>query len=879
MAQRAETIYLKDYAAPTCLVDSVELHFELGEEQTKVTSRLALRRQSGLPVGPLILDGVDLRLEQIVLDGRPLADDEYQLDKETLTLHAVPESFVLETKSVIFPQDNTALEGLYRSGSLFCSQCEAEGFRKIAWFPDRPDIMSRYTTTIVADRQRYPVLLSNGNCIERRELADGRHAVTWQDPFAKPCYLFALVAGDLGVVEDRFIAASGRAVTLQIYVEPHNLGKCEHAMHALKKAMRWDEETYGLEYDLDIFMIVAVDDFNMGAMENKGLNIFNSKYVLAHPDTATDADFQAIEEVIAHEYFHNWTGNRVTCRDWFQLSLKEGLTVFRDQHFSADQVSRAVKRIEDVRTLRTYQFAEDAGPLAHAVRPEHYQEINNFYTATVYNKGAELVRMLHTMLGNDPFIRGVRLYLQRHDGQAATVEDFLAAMDQVSNIDLQQFRLWYHQAGTPQVTVSSRYLVEEQALELTFEQHCPATPGQPQKQPLHIPCVLGMLDAAGKPLPVKAAREAAGAVAEERVMHLRKERQTLRFVDLPQAPVVSLFRGFSAPVRMAGDESAEALAFLLGHDSDPFNRWDAGQRLAERIILARVRQPESMPSDGDLPLLSESFAKILQDHTLEPGLAAKLLELPSELYLAQQMQQVDVEGLSAARQQVRSQLAMALATPLLALSKACQDNGPYRSVPEAVGRRSLKNRCLDYLMVAGGEQERDLVSSSYWQATNMTDRLATLMLLTDDNGSDRQQALDHFYAQAKNDPLVLDKWFAVQARCRRPETLQEVRRLMEHRAYQPRNPNRVRSLVGTFSRHNLLRFHAADGSGYVLLREQIISLDAVNPQLAGFLAGGFSSWRRYDEGRRSLMQQQLREIAARPQLSPDLNEVVGKMLG
>ncbi|MEZ4485148.1 MAG: DUF3458 domain-containing protein [Syntrophotaleaceae bacterium] len=532
-----------------------------------------------------------------------------------------------------------------------------------------------------------------------------------------------------------------------------------------------------------------------------------------------------------------------------------------------------------MRTLRTYQFAEDAGPLAHAVRPDHYQEINNFYTATVYNKGAELVRMLHTMLGNEAFIRAVRLYLHRHDGQAATVEDFLAAMDEVSDIDLQQFRLWYQQAGTPQVTVSSRYEVAGQVLEVTFEQSCPATPGQPHKKPLHIPCVVGLFDDAGRPLPVKSADEPGGLAAHEKVIHLRQRRETLRFDDVRKAPNISLFRRFSAPVRVVGDESAEALAFLLGHDSDPFNRWDAGQRLAERIILALVKQPAAEAGRSDLRLLIESFDRLLGDTALESGLVAKLLELPSELYLAQQMPEVDIEGLYAARQQVRLHLATALEKPFLALWNACQDSGPYHIDPEAVGRRSLKNCCLDYLFAPGSDQARDLVCNSYWQATNMTDRLAALLLLSDDSSPERQQALDHFFARANNDPLVLDKWFAVQARCKRPDTLQQVRNLLQHPAYQSPNPNRVRALIGTFSRLNLLRFHAADGSGYALLGEQVVALDALNPQLAGYLAGGFSSWRRYDEGRRKRIRRQLSDIAALPKLSRDLSEVVGKMLG
>lgn len=880
MSMRAETVYLKDYAPPAYWVDTVELCFELGEEITRVTSRIAFKSQAGISTDqPLVLDGVGLQLVQVKLDAQPLQEAEYACNEESLTIHKVPDSFVLETTVTLRPQDNTALEGLYRSGSMFCTQCEAEGFRKITYFPDRPDVMGYFTTTIIADKQNYPVLLSNGNCIDRTDLADGRHSATWQDPFAKPCYLFALVGGDLGCVEDSFTTCSGREVTLQIYVEKHNLGKCAHAMHALKKAMLWDEETYGLEYDLDIFMIVAVDDFNMGAMENKGLNIFNSKYVLAHPETATDADFQAIEGVIAHEYFHNWTGNRVTCRDWFQLSLKEGLTVFRDQHFSSDQVSRAVKRIEDVCVLRTHQFAEDAGPLAHAVRPEQYQEINNFYTATVYNKGAELVRMLQTMLGPEDFIHGVQNYLKRHDGQAATVEDFLRAMSEISALDLQQFQIWYRQAGTPQVMVTSNFSAAEQKLEITFEQHCPQTPGQPVKQPLHIPCRIGMLDKTGRPLLLQLSDEKSGPGKEEMILHLRQDKETFCFVNLPHPPIVSLFRQLSAPVRLVGEESPKTLAFLLGHDSDPFNRWDAGQKLAERIILQGIKQRGSETAVGELNLLTDAFAAMLQDDSLDPGLAAKLLELPNELYLAQQMQEVDVEGIHNSREQIRKHLATALHDIFKSVFTACLDTGPYTVEPEAVGRRSLKNRCLDYIYALGTEQTCQLARDSYRSATNMTDRIAALALLVGETGSIRQESLDDFFVRASNDLLVLDKWFAVQARSHSPDTLLNIKKLMNHPAYQPHNPNRVRALLGTFSRGNPLCFHALDGSGYELLAAQIMSLDPVNPQVAGFLAGGFSAWRRYDEERKKLMQQQLKKIVSMPKLSRDLAEVVNKMLG
>jgi aminopeptidase N len=876
-----KTVHLKDYAAPTFLVNRTELHFELGDAFTQVRAKLEFRRNPAAETaeGPLVLEGQGLDLRELRLDGRLLGPDGYVADEESLTINKVPDEFVLESVVRIRPQDNTALEGLYLSSGIFCTQCEAQGFRKITYFPDRPDVLSRFSTTIVADRERCPVLLSNGNPVVRKELGDGRHLVSWEDPFAKPSYLFALVAGRLECLEDRFVTSSGRSIVLQIFVEKHNLDKCHHAMHSLKKAMRWDENVFGLEYDLDIFMIVAVDDFNMGAMENKGLNIFNSKYVLAKPDTATDADYQAIEEVIAHEYFHNWTGNRVTCRDWFQLSLKEGLTVFRDQEFSADQVSRSIKRIQDVRNLRTVQFAEDAGPLAHSVRPASYQEINNFYTATVYYKGAEVVRMIQNLLGPDLFRQGVRRYLRDHDGQAATVEDFLQAMEDVSGRSLQQFRLWYSQAGTPVLRVKGCHDPEGATYELQVEQYCPATPGQMEKKPFHIPLVVALLDPVGNELPLRLEDEKCGGEVLARVLEVTSERQVFRFGGVRERPVPSLPRGFSAPVRVEDDLGDKERGFLLQFDRDPFSRWEAGQQLAGRAILELV--PQHPDPTGGTPLpdgLVAGFRKILQDEGMDKGLAAEILSLPSEQYLAELMKEIDVEGIYLARECVRRQLAGSLQKEFLAAWHKNRETGPYDAEPRSVARRSLKNLCLSYLSALDGAGFRQELLASYRDAGNMTDRLGALNLLVDCDIPERDEVLDDFFRRAKGDALVLDKWFAMQARSRLPFTLAKVRELISHPDFNYRNPNRVRSLLGVFSRGNPLRFHAEDGSGYAFLTGQILLIDRDNPQLAARLAEVFGSWSRYDRQRREHMRNQLLSIKSRPELSRDLSEVVFRSL-
>jgi aminopeptidase N len=873
---KPEATRLEDYTPPPFLIDTVDLDFGLDEDETRVRARLAVRRNPGAstPAADLVLDGGSLTLDALLLDGVPLGEQAYRLDAERLTVLDVPDDFVLETAVTLRPSQNTSLEGLYVSSGTFCTQCEAEGFRKITWFPDRPDVMSRYTTRIEADRASYPVLLSNGDALESGPLADGRHWVRWVDPFPKPSYLFALVGGDLACVEDAYTTASGREVRLRIYVEHHNRERCDHAMQALKKAMRWDEEVYGLQYDLDTYMIVAVDDFNMGAMENKGLNVFNSKYVLADPQTATDADHAAIEGIIAHEYFHNWTGNRVTCRDWFQLSLKEGLTVFRDQEFSADVTTRDLKRIQDVRVLRTHQFAEDAGPMAHPVRPHSYIEISNFYTVTVYNKGAEVVRMIHTLLGPQGFRAGMDLYFERHDGQAVTTEEFIRAMEDASGVDLAQFRRWYTQAGTPVVEASARHDPQTRTLALELRQSCPPTPGQPDKAPFHVPVRIGLLGPDGEPLAVRPA--GATAPAPSAVLQLREATQTFALEDVPVSPVVSLGRGFSAPVKLRVKRSDAELGFLMAHDSDPFNRWDAAQELAIRVIVHLV---ETWPTEVGVPgVLVEGFARVLADQGLDQGLAAETLGLPSETYLAHGMDNIDVDAIHAVRLGVRQGLARALEPEMRAVYRRLDTNDPYRFDAVAAGRRALRNRCLAYLMELDADDVRATSLGQLRSADNMTDELAALAALANAACPEREEALAHFEARWHDDPLVMDKWFSIQATSRLPDTLDRVRGLMSHPAYEPRNPNRVRSLIGAFCHGNPVRFHHPAGDGYRFLAEQVIAIDPANPQLAARLLGPFSRWRRFDPARGSLMRAELERILATPSLSKDVYEIASKTL-
>ncbi|MEN8198926.1 MAG: aminopeptidase N [Thermodesulfobacteriota bacterium] len=864
-------IYRKDYQVPPYLIDEIHLDFSLGEKEAIVSARSSFHRNpdSKEGAGDLFLHGEELELLTIALDGEELSTDEYRVEEEGLTIFQVPDQFELVIKTRIYPDRNSALEGLYRSSGNFCTQCEAEGFRKITYYLDRPDVMARFTTRIEADKTGCPVLLSNGNLLEEGPLDDGRHYALWQDPFPKPCYLFALVAGNLVCLQDSFLTASGREVELRIYVEAKNQDRCEHAMASLKKSMRWDEERFGLEYDLDTYMIVAVDDFNMGAMENKGLNVFNSKYVLASPETATDQDYLGVEGVIAHEYFHNWTGNRVTCRDWFQLSLKEGLTVFRDQEFSADMNSRPVQRIDDVRLLRSVQFREDGGPMAHSVRPDSYTEINNFYTSTVYNKGAEVIRMMHALLGADNFRKGMDLYFARHDGQAVTCDDFVAAMEDASGVDLDQFKLWYSQAGTPRIQVSEEWDGSSGEYRLHIEQSCPPTPGQEKKESFHIPLAFALLDEDGGELAL-----------DSNMLELRKEKETFTFSNLPARPTLSLLRNFSAPVRVEGWQDRDQQAFLMANDSDPFNRWDATFRLAESVIL----ECSASLQQGEEPILDSRFvegvAQILNDREGDKSLLGMALSLPEESYLAQQMEMVDPDTLHLARQFVRRQLATLLQADFRKVWEETGEEGDYTLSPEAMGRRRLRNVCLSYLLAPEIPGQADLQRglSQYHAGGNMTDVLAVLSALSHCDIPERLQLLDGFYDKWKGDSLVMDKWLILQASSTLPTTLTTVRELMAHPAFSLGNPNKVRSLIGAFGA-NHVRFHEQSGEGYKFLADQILVLDSQNPQIAARLTTPFGAWKRYDTERQGLMESALKSIGAKDGLSADVAEMVRRILG
>ncbi|BBK38431.1 aminopeptidase N [Allostella sp. ATCC 35155] len=855
-----------DYCPPDFRIDRLDLTFELEPERTQVRAEMTVRR-TGAAGAPLVLDGEEMELHGIRLDGRPLAEGEYRLDHAHLTLPTVPDTFTLVVEGAIRPAANTALEGLYISSGVFCTQCEPEGFRRITWSLDRPDALSVFRTTIRADRARFPILLSNGNLAAARDLGDGRHEAVWDDPFPKPGYLFALVAGDLAVVEDRFVTRSGRTVQLKILVEHGKEGRAGYAMDALKRSMRWDEETYGLEYDLDVFHIVAVSDFNMGAMENKSLNVFNDRFILADPETATDFDYAHVEAVVAHEYFHNWTGNRITCRDWFQLSLKEGLTVYRDQEFTADERSRAVKRIQDVRVLRARQFPEDAGPLAHPIRPDSYLEINNFYTATVYEKGAEVIRMLEGLLGRDGFRRGMDLYVARHDGEAATCEQFVAAMADANGRDFGQFLRWYGQAGTPRLAVSSRHDAASATYELTVAQRTPPTPGQPDKLPLHIPLHLGLVgrDGAEIPLQLEGENRPEGTA---RVLEMTGASQSWRFVGVAQPPVLSINRGFAAPVIVENPESDADLALRMQGDADPFQRWEAAQSFATRLLLetiAAARQGRPTPSpDAFVAALAAAHDAAAAD----PAFAAELLALPGEFYLAEQMAVIDVDAVHAAREGLRRAVAHGLADRLRAARGLAA--GPFAPDAASAGRRALRNIALGYLATIDGPGE---AMAQYRAADNMTDRFAALATLAELDTPERAEALADFHDRHAGDALVLNKWLGLQASSTLPDTLATVRRLLDHPAFSYGNPNKIYALVGGFA-GNALRFHAADGSGYAFIADQILRLDPRNPQVAARLLKPFGRWRRFDPDRQALMRAQLDRIAAAPDLSPDCREIV-----
>ena len=869
------TIHRTDYTPTDYKIETVKLRFDLGEQTTLVTSRLRIHANHDTTTGvrPLVLDGHRFVLRDVCLNGTRLAPGQYHIDSETLTIPDVPPAFDLEIVTELRPQENTFLEGLYRSAGLFCTQCEAEGFRSITFFLDRPDVPALYTTTIVAEKKRFPVLLSNGNLVESGNLPEGRHFATWHDPFPKPCYLFALVAGDLVCLEDTFTTSSGRVVALRIYVEARNREQCDHAMGSLKRAMRWDEETYGREYDLDIFMIVAVDDFNMGAMENKGLNIFNSRYVLASPATATDDDFQAIEEVIGHEYFHNWSGNRVTCRDWFQLSLKEGLTIFRDQEFSADMGSRGVKRIADVRYLRTSQFAEDSGPMAHPVRPDAYVEINNFYTVTIYNKGSEVIRMIRNLLGAERFRQGMDLYFARHDGQAATVDDFVAAMEAAGRVDLGQFRRWYSQVGTPSLEISGSFDQDAGTFELTVRQSCPATPGQPDKEPFHIPLVMGLLDHSGRELPLTFAGEAVTGPTT-RTLEITQAEESFRFTGLDAEPTPALLRGYSAPVKLAYPYHHAELVLLMAHETDPFCRWEAGQHLAVQVMLSLITELQAGRELRLDPNFITAFRSVLSGRVGDRAFQAEALTLPSESYLSEMMTIIDPKAIHVVRQFVRRTLAEQLQSEFVAVRIECRSTEPYRSDDGRAGHRRLTNLCLGYLSTLNHQETIDLCLGQVRGADNMTDVMGGLVPLASCDCPERRTALVEFHEKWHKDRQVVDKWFSVQATSSLPGTLDEVMALLGHPDFELTNPNRLRSLVGAFSQGNLVRFHEQSGAGYRFLGDQLLRLIPVNPQVAARLVSPFTQWRRFDPTRQVLMVAELERIRSQPDLPRDVYEIV-----
>ena len=865
-------IYRADYRPPGYTIETVHLEFELDASATHVRSAMQVQRSGAS--SDLVLNGSDLGLVAVRMDGRTLSASEYTLEPaaepDTLTIHGVPEHASIEIETQIDPASNTVLEGLYLSSGNYCTQCEAEGFRRITWYPDRPDVMARFTVKITADKTHCPVLLCNGNQTDNGDLDDGRHWVLWEDPWPKPSYLFALVAGDLAHLNESFTTASGRVVDLAIYVEPHNIDKCDHAMASLRTAMRWDEERFGLEYDLERYMIVAVDDFNMGAMENKGLNVFNSRYVLADQATATDSDFLGIESVVAHEYFHNWSGNRVTCRDWFQLSLKEGLTVFRDQEFSADQHSRAVKRIEDVRVLRARQFPEDAGPMAHPVRPDSYIEINNFYTMTIYEKGAEVIRMMHTILGPDRFRAGIDLYFKRHDGQAVTCEDFVLCMEAASQVDLRQFRLWYSQSGTPRLEVNDHYDAEQQRYTLTVKQSLLPTREQPNPAPMHIPLSVSLLSRKGQPLPITVSNAATTEVPKEgktvAVLHLTEAEQHIEFNDVTARPVPSLLRGFSAPVILNYTYSLEDLAFLLTHETDSFNRWEAGQRLLTRVI--------EKADDTHLTPAIDALGSVLVDSNIDSAYRAELLRLPTIEAIAEQHEVFDVDRLDASRQLVQMRIASALEEKFAAWT----DNDSVFAVDTAsIGRRTLVNVALEYLARLDGRWLSHL-RQRFEQADNMTDQLASLRLLLDFDQASGDEYLQAFYRRWRAEKLVIDKWFSIQATARMPDVIERVEGLLTHDEFNLRNPNRVRALLGAFSVGNPLAFHRVDGRGYRLLAEQILQLDDINPQVAARLTEPLTRWYRMSVDRQQHIKLSLQLIAGKKSLSKDVFEVVNRAL-
>ncbi|TXG50537.1 hypothetical protein EZV62_023061 [Acer yangbiense] len=883
-------IFLKDYKMPDYYFDTVDLKFSLGEEKTIVSSKITVVPRVEGSSSPLVLNGSDLKLVSIKVNNKELKEEDYKVDARHLTLSSPPSgTFTLEIVTEIYPQKNTSLEGLYKSSGNFCTQCEAEGFRKITFYQDRPDIMAKYTCYIEADKSLYPVLLSNGNLINHGELEGGKHYALWEDPFKKPCYLFALVAGQLESRDDTFKTCSGRQVALRIWTPAQDLPKTAHAMYSLKAAMKWDEDVFGLEYDLDLFNIVAVPDFNMGAMENKSLNLFNSKLVLASPETASDGDYAAILGVIGHEYFHNWTGNRVTCRDWFQLSLKEGLTVFRDQEFSSDMGSRTVKRIADVSKLRNYQFPQDSGPMAHPVRPHSYIKMDNFYTGkllfSISWNGAEVVRMYKTLLGSQGFRKGMDLYFKRHDGQAVTCEDFFAAMRDANDADFANFLLWYSQAGTPLVKVTSSYNAEAHTYSLKFSQEVPPTPGQPAKEPMFIPVAVGLLDSSGKDMALSTVHNDGKLLSlasnnqpvYSTVLRVTKKEEEFVFSDILEKPIPSLLRGYSAPIRLQSDLSESDLFFLLAHDSDEFNRWEAGQLLARNLMLGLVSDFQQNTPLVLNPKFVHGLRSILCDSSLDKEFIAKAITMPGEGEIMDMMKVADPDAVHAVRIFIRKQLALELKAELLSTVEKNRSSEEYVYDHPNMARRALKNISLVYLASLEDPEIIELVLQEYKTATNMTDQFAALAAIAQKPGKARDDALDDFYSKWQHDFLVVNKWFALQAMSDIPSNVENVKKLLNHPAFDLRNPNKVYSLIGGFC-GSPVNFHAKDGSGYKFLGEIVVQLDKLNPQVASRMVSAFSRWKRYDETRQNLAKAQLEMIMSTNGLSENVFEIASKSL-
>ena len=870
---KQEKIYLKDYKAPAFSVDSVHLDFNLNEDFCRVITKSQMKQ---LEAGSALhLNGEDLKLVSVKINGQALSPSQYQLTAEEMIIPTVPATFTLEIETELEPQNNTSLEGLYKSNGIFCTQCEAQGFRKITWFLDRPDVMTSYSVTIEADKAKYPVLLSNGDRIKIEDLGNGRHKAYWSDPHKKPCYLFALVAGDLGAIRDTFTTSSGRKVNLEVYAAHGKQERCWHAMDSLKKSMKWDEEVFGREYDLNEYMIVAIDDFNAGAMENKGLNIFNSRLVLADSNSATDTDFHSIESVVAHEYFHNWTGNRVTLRDWFQLSLKEGLTVFRDQEFSADMTDRGVQRIEDVDSLRAGQFAEDAGPNAHPVRPESCMAVDNFFTMTIYEKGSELIRMMQTIVGRKGFRKGMDEYFKRHDGQAVTTEDFAAAISEPNGKDFTQFKRWYHQSGTPVVSIKERFDDKAGEYHLQLEQSCPPTPNQPNKDPFHIPLMVGLLDKSGQELPLNCDNVEKNS-DDKHIINLKDQKTTYVFKNLKERPVLSILREFSAPVNLNWEASEDDLYFLMEKDTDSFNRREMAQKISIRILsdlIKKARNGEKLTVD---PRYTKAMSAIIKDNTMDAAFKAKMLQLPSLAVLAQLEPVLDSAAFDKARMTVRTTIARENKEALLATYNKYHNVEPKSRNTKVFGQRLLKNQALHYLADLEDAEIYEIVSKQYWNAQNMTDRMTALMILADSESTHREKVLANFHEEWKNDSVVINKWFTAQATSHRKDTLEQVKSLTKHPTFNINNPNNVYSLLRAFSA-NLVRFN--DVKAYEFMADKIIEIDPKNPQVAARLCSAFNFVSKLEPEMKQSAMNQIKRIVAVPSLSKNSRELLQSALG